>query len=479
MSKFYLNIICALLPFFLASQEKITLKRLSNNINSGDTEINFIQIDENTALYTSTFNEKNNKGINEQKSAIFKSIRKNKEWLKGSYFNLQINQSVANISPSHDVNIMYISVCEQLNNCKIARVNIKSFSFEYLNENINQEGFRNTQPHYTMHNNQRILYFSSNRNGGMGGFDIWFSIIDEEGNHGAPINAGARVNSEYDEVTPFYNLFSEKLFYSSNSNDQESGFDIYNIEGALNKWGHKEEVELMNSKQDDLYPFFVKKNEGFLSSNRPLSSNTDSMTCCNDIFYFYFPEDTTPIKKLDSTITFDPIILYFHNDEPDPNSLNKYTNTDYLSSYISYFQKKDLYLKINPSNEISHFFNFTLKENYNKLNDLLNKILIALENEEKIELYVKGYASPLSSDSYNNILSKRRINNLINYITKFKNGKFNVFLQNESLKIIEVSYGESMAKINTSDDPSAIKKSIYSIEAIKERKIEIIKLISR
>ena len=102
-----------------------------------------------------------------------------------------------------------------------------------------------------------------------------------------------------------------------------------------------------------------------------------------------------------------------------------------------------------------------------------------MENEEKIELYVKGYASPLSSDSYNNILSKRRINNLINYITKFNNGKFNVFLQNESLKIIEVSYGESMAKINTSDDPSAIKKSIYSIEAIKERKIEIIKLISR
>ncbi|MBE50442.1 MAG: hypothetical protein CMP51_01995 [Flavobacteriales bacterium] len=479
MSKFYLNIICAILPFFLASQEKVNFKRLSNNINSNDTEINFIQIDENTALYTSTFNEKNDKGINEQKSAIFKSIRKNEEWLKGSYFDLQINQSVANISPSHDINIMYISICKQLNNCKIARVNINNYSFEYLNENINQEGCRNTQPHYTTHNNQRVLYFSSNRKGGMGGFDIWFSIIDEKGNFGAPINAGVRVNSEYDEVTPFYNLFSEKLFYSSNSNGQKSGFDIYNIDGALNKWGYKEEVEWMNSKQDDLYPFFIKKNEGFLSSNRPLSLTKDSMICCNDIFYFHFPEDTTTIKKPDSSIPFDPIILYFHNDEPDPKSLKKHTNTDYLSSYISYFQKKDLYLKINPSNEISAFFNFTLKNNFNKLNDLLNKILIALENEEKIELYVKGYASPLSSDSYNSILSKRRINNLINYISNFNNGKFVVFLQNKNLKIIEVSYGESMAKINTSDDPSAVKKSIYSIEAMNERKIEIINLISK
>jgi hypothetical protein len=75
-----------------------------------------------------------------------------------------------------------------------------------------------------------IMAFSSNRPGGMGGFDLYYSIF-KDGKWGSPINFGPRINSSSDEYRPvignhpdFSNQF---LMFSSNRPGGKGGFDLY------------------------------------------------------------------------------------------------------------------------------------------------------------------------------------------------------------------------------------------------------------
>lgn len=72
-----------------------------------------------------------------------------------------------------------------------------------------------------------FLYFVSNRPGGIGGFDIWRSSLDEEGNWTAPVNLGPTINTPYDETTPFIHVDNKTLYFSSNGWPGFGSKDIY------------------------------------------------------------------------------------------------------------------------------------------------------------------------------------------------------------------------------------------------------------
>lgn len=82
-------------------------------------------------------------------------------------------------------------------------------------------------PHIIANN---ILVFTSNRAGGFGGYDIYYSIKKNE-KWTEPINAGSRINTNYDEYRPISvaeNSFSFPLIiFSSNRPGGKGGFDLY------------------------------------------------------------------------------------------------------------------------------------------------------------------------------------------------------------------------------------------------------------
>ena len=80
------------------------------------------------------------------------------------------------------------------------------------------------------------------------------------------------------------------------------------------------------------------------------------------------------------------------------------------------------------------------------------------------------------TEKYNNSLSNRRIHSLLNYFKQFKNGRLNQFFNNKQLQITQTPYGETRASSSISSNPKNKIKSIYSIEAMRERKIEIIEI---
>jgi hypothetical protein len=77
---------------------------------------------------------------------------------------------------------------------------------------------------------KNVMIFTSNRPGGMGGFDLYYSIF-KNGKWNAPVNLGPKINSSSDEYRPvlgydpeFTNMF---LIFSSNKSGGMGGYDLY------------------------------------------------------------------------------------------------------------------------------------------------------------------------------------------------------------------------------------------------------------
>ena len=452
----------------LSFSQGITISHLLGNINTYGPELNFVQIDENTAYYTSsTFQE------DMYQSAIFSSTLKDGKWQKGKYINLGNFYSTANSHFPKNELVLYFSVCDDQGNCKIALRNYKKQITEELNSNINLLNSTNTQPHIAIHNQQKVMYFVSDRKGGFGGMDIWLSIINKDGKYGIPINAGDKINSEFDEITPFFNSFEEVLYFSSNRENGVGEFDIYTANGKLNLWDKPINAIQLNTKQDEMYLSFYSQTKGYFSSNRKGALYTSNEFCCNDIFSFELAKPV--IEEPESILRiaqYLPLKLYFHNDEPDCCTMSVTTDKTYKDAYISYFKMEETYNLYSPN--LTVFFEDSLKGNFNKLKRIFSHILADLKLGKKLQLHVKGFSSPLHKREYNINLSKRRIQSFVNYLRLYENMSFSPFLKSGFLEIIELPFGESKATKKVSDNPNDKLNSIYSLDAILERRIEII-----
>ncbi|MBT3468543.1 MAG: hypothetical protein HOI65_12365, partial [Opitutae bacterium] len=66
----------------------------------------------------------------------------------------------------------------------------------------------------------RYLFFFSDRDGGFGGYDIWFSEWDGR-QWSTPFNAGSEVNTAFNEYDPAYDPYSDTLYFASNRPKRE------------------------------------------------------------------------------------------------------------------------------------------------------------------------------------------------------------------------------------------------------------------
>ncbi len=169
---------------------------------------------------------------------------------------------------------------------------------------VNSKSHTTTQPTfgYLRKRNKRdidtldVLYFVSNRPGGQGGMDIWYAIENTGGDFELPINA-KRLNTMRDDVAPYYHQEEQMLYFSSNFRPGFGGFDIYKAKGHTKRWLSYENLHFpVNSSYDDTY-FVPSKDSsntkdlhGFLVSNRPGGVALASPTCCDDIYSYEFYE---------------------------------------------------------------------------------------------------------------------------------------------------------------------------------------------
>lgn len=112
-----------------------------------------------------------------------------------------------------------------------------------------------------------LLYFSSNRPDGFGGYDLFKSRRVGD-TWSTPENLGATVNSLGNEVSPYFD--GRSLFFSSDWHQGMGGYDIFRAEKENNNWVRIYHLgSNVNSSYDDYnYVYDYRRNLGYLTSNR-------------------------------------------------------------------------------------------------------------------------------------------------------------------------------------------------------------------
>jgi OmpA-OmpF porin, OOP family len=151
-----------------------------------------------------------------------------------------------------------------------------------LGEPVNFQGYNSTQPFVT--EDGKYLLFASDRPGGSGNYDLWFSELDSNFQALNVTNMGGVINTPGDEEAPFFHHKSRTLVFSSNGRIGMGGFDIYYAKGTTDftRWEKPKNPGIpINSTKDDIYYISTDKeniwNTGWLSSDR-------SNDCCLALF---------------------------------------------------------------------------------------------------------------------------------------------------------------------------------------------------
>ena len=291
-----------------------------------------------------------------------------------------------------------------------------------------------------------ILYFVSDRPGGVGGMDIWYTLV-RNGVAGECVNLGPQVNSPDDDITPHYDQRNGVLYFSSNRADS----------------------------------YFLN----------------DSM-CCNDIYLWQL--DSTLLPARDTVVAIDtttpnseltthnselithnsfmfPLFLYFHNDEPDPMSRRGTTEATYTDCQRRYAQLRGEYLghqaNADDSAMMQLFFDTCVVGNYQRVEALFDYVEEQLDEGRSVVLTVAGYASPVFHNDYNQLLSERRIASFVNMLRAWRGGMFADAMDDGRLILRQQPRGVDQlstlnSQLSTSKDP------VYSLPAAMARRIEIL-----
>jgi len=136
---------------------------------------------------------------------------------------------------------------------------------------------------------QEVLYFISDRVGGKGGLDIWYSEwVVKKKEWKKPKNAGSKINTKLNEMSPYYNFDQKTMYFSSEGWPGLGGYDIFSTLGELKTWTLPKNVGYpINSNVNE--QFFVltpNKEEGYFVSNRIGSIALKNPTCCPDIYHY-------------------------------------------------------------------------------------------------------------------------------------------------------------------------------------------------
>ena len=320
-----------------------------------------------------------------------------------------------------------------------------------LGTNINLPGYKSHQPYVTA--DGRNLFFSSNRPGGKGGFDIWMASIDEDGFVGEAVNLGEPVNTESDEITPFYHDISNTLYFSSTGHVGMGGFDVFksslNVDDSVYSVPFNVNRPINSSKDDAYYVSDRLGSKGFFSSDRLDCADGhcyNIYTYVNEALKFdleghvYDNETNEPIPSALVTIKDvhdgdEPFFIvtdeegYYKTDlKANFEYFLKAQKTKYFGNAASLATKgltdskhfeQDFYLTKIPAGDIEiegieyDYDKATLRP---KSMEILDKIVDLLKLNDNLSIELSSHTDSRGSDAYNLRLSQARAQSCVTYL---------------------------------------------------------------
>ncbi len=294
---------------YLLDQSKIKIVSVGDSINTAYPEYNpVVNSDESTLFFTS----RRPGGASEEKTdedLYFEDIymcakKKDGSWDKPKSVGSNINstESEAVVSISADSRQMF--VCRDINKGDIYVSIWDDRNWGNLIPLGSTINTKNRESFATMTRDGNKLYFVSNRKdgGSAGGDDIWTSTKLPDGSWGVATNLGPVINTVYDEESPYISPDGNTLYFSSQGHKNMGGFDIFkSVKDKNGDWSEPENLRPpFNSTEDDIdYMQSADGKHAYLASVRPGGRGDLDLYMIN----LEKPEDKNTIIK--GTMTFD------------------------------------------------------------------------------------------------------------------------------------------------------------------------------
>jgi Tol biopolymer transport system component len=241
----------------------VSFENLGSDINTNGPDYNpFISADESYLVFSSKRNGNlgnlvDNEGFNT--SDIFSS-ENNGTWTKPKRLPPVINSPISDdcsglTSDGITMTIRYENN-KMLGDIMVSELKGKSFlrpmnASEVINTSA-EESAACLSP------DKQTMFFSSNREGGIGGKDLYYSKRLPSGEWSQAVNLGSNINTIYDEDFPYIAPDGENLYFSSLGHNSMGGFDIFKT-----KW--EKETYTFSEAENIGYPINTPEDEKTIS----------------------------------------------------------------------------------------------------------------------------------------------------------------------------------------------------------------------
>lgn len=254
----------------LISEKNELAKYLPNEFNTKKHDAGIIYSDDGKKLYTY------------KTDRIWESSYENNNWSELTLLNKNINTSkynVPSVSLSADGKTIFF-VAYRKDGIGDKDIYVSTLNAEgnwseakHLGENINTK-FDEEAPYLSK--DGKTLYFSSKGHDGIGGFDIFKSNL-VNGEWSKPINMGIPVNSPDDDLFLVIDKDEKNGFFSSSRNGGLGGLDIYSIAPVKQEIKHIINGLIVNEQEQPINNSmlnFKKTNpDSILAENQPILEN--------------------------------------------------------------------------------------------------------------------------------------------------------------------------------------------------------------
>jgi len=444
----------------VAAPVHLKIENLGNTVNSPYPDYApVVSADQQTLMYTSrrpetTGGQKDDEG--NYMEDIYISTKTKSGWSKamniGAPINTNGNEATVGLSPDGQTILIYKddngdgNIYSTTLDGDIWSAPVK------LNENVNTKYW---EPSAFISADGRTLYFCSNRPGGFGGRDLYTCKMTPEGDWGKAENMGAAINTPFDEDAPFIHPDGRTLSFSSNGHNTMGGFDIFtSLLSEEGVWSEPVNVGYpLNTTDDDIYYVVSPDNRtGYFSSFREggLGEKDNFMVTFLDrkqtpltlLKGDVFDESGKPAKKVVITVTDNvtgEVVGIYHTNSktgqflfiltPGKNYNITYQAADHVfASENLEIAKNSDYYEINRAVALDPivvgskivlnniFFDFD-KATLRPLSNVeLKNLVMLLKSNPKMKVEISGHTDSKGTDAYNQILSEQRAQAVVSYL---------------------------------------------------------------
>ena len=446
----------------IATPVRIKIENLGNTLNSAYADYSpVLSADQNTLFFTSRRPETTGvqkDGEGNYMEDIYISNKTKTGWSKaaniGAPINTQWHEATVGISADGQTILIYKD--------DNGDGNIYSTTLEgdiwstpvKLNENINSKYW---EPSAFISADGNTLYFTSNKPEGYGGRDLYSSKRTPEGDWAKSVNLGPNVNTPYNEDAPFIHPDGVTLSFSSNGHNTMGGFDIFSsLLSDDGNWSEPVNVGYpVNTTEDDI--FYVVTPDGrkaYLSSFREdghgekdnylvtfLDRKETPLTLMKGIVN---DETGKPAKKVEITVTDNEtgqVVGLYHTNSKTGQFLfiltpgKNYNITYQAMGHLFYSEnmeipKKSNYYEIKRAISLDPivvgskitlnniFFDFD-KATLRPLSNVeLKNLVLLLKSNQNLKVEIAGHTDSKGDEVYNQRLSEERAQAVVNKLAE-------------------------------------------------------------